>query len=256
MATYQDEYQNEEEENAPVQAGGPQVGTSGAATGGSASNTPETTGFVNFDRYFNTNAASAQNMADNVAQGVQGKEQQAHTALQTAQDEFAQNVANAAPTTENPAYSGPGYFGEGQDLSSAYDAMHAADSAYNALGTFGGRQALLADQNNTIANYSQGMQRFDTALMGRAGAEQFQNMQNGFQGFDKWLADATQTGQGLVDAQREEAKRIQAEQRKQRYEDSSPPRDFDREELEERRRRTPNKRLPDRTIDLDFGRIP
>src|SRR5690606_1675963 len=120
--------------------------------------------------------------------------------------------------------------------------------------SFGGRQALLADQNNTIANYSQGMQRFDTALMSRAGADQFQDMRNNFQGFDKWLADATQTGQGLVDAQREEARRLQAEQRRQRQEEDGLV-DFDREELARRRRRTPNKRLPNRPLELDAGRV-
>lgn len=199
MATFQEDFQYDEEAQGAPQAGGPSLGSAGAASAGANAQTPETTGFVNFDRYFNTNAGTANQMAQNVASNVQQRGDKATAAVKDATDTFNQNVAAGASTVDK-AYSGPAYFGDGQDLRPAYDAINDATTAYNALGSFGGRQALLEDQNaNTIQNYSKGMSRFDTALLGRAGGEQFQDMQNNFAGFDGWLADATDAGQKAID---------------------------------------------------------
>lgn len=241
MATYQDDYQNPEEE-VPLAAGGAQVGSSGAATGGTTNEAPATTGFVNFDRYFNTNHGAANQMANTVAGGVESRGQEAQSAMQTAQDDFAKNVAASAPTAENPNYTGPAYFGDKQDLSGTYDAMHKAETGYEALGSFGGRQALLGEHTNTLNNYTQGMGRFDTALMSRAGADRFQDLNQGFEGFDSWFKSATEAGQGLVDQQRDEARRLQAEERKQDRDDQAPKRgDLPRPDL---RRNPPARRRP------------
>ncbi len=118
--------------------------------------------------------------------------------LRTRPQRYWNPAKGASQAAYNPNLAGAGlfdeYYGAGADVQKA-------QSAVDALGSAGGRAALLDKKFEKEGNYSDGMSRFDAALAGTAGGRMFKdvkskygdvkkNYETGIEGMKKTLGDA------------------------------------------------------------------
>lgn len=175
--------------------------------------------FVNFDRIFGANQAVAQNMAQTAQKNIGQTAQNAQNAVQGAQTGFNNAVADAwrgtNPTTtrdksaevgkqygvQEAQYGGPKDFNDylGADRKDALNqGIDKAKSQLDQTKDAYGLQTYLQSQNQN-GNYSNGMSKWDAALLGQAGGEDFARMRNKYANLDALMGDAQRDSYGTVD---------------------------------------------------------
>lgn len=206
------ERDEDEEEQAPGgqasafgSVGGTPTPSAAAPSGGGGS------GFVNFDRYFNANANSAEKMGQAAAGQIEANVNAGQAALERGfgqvQDQVTANSGSGGGVEHSAAgwtgkagtYGGPASFG-GTDQFSALKARF--EGLGDEVKTAGDQERLQTayqnDAGKTRASYSQGQSAFDAGLASRGGATAFADLKKRFGDIGNYVDQRAAQGDGLI----------------------------------------------------------
>jgi hypothetical protein len=206
----EDRDKNQQASSGAVSTGG---GLSTTPAGPGAGNAPQQGGtgkFVNFDRIFQANQKSANQMAgqvegniNNAAQGIKNDVDQKRTGFTDAvvggvqQNPGATWTAKGQPYgtwgANQSVYNGPASWGDYSGADWQKQTQEKGQTVKDQLGatsSYEGLQALLQDQHGKGGNYTQGMSAWDAALTGTAGMGNFDALRQKWSGLDGILTSA------------------------------------------------------------------